>query len=129
MIQELIEEFKFTSSNSFGLCVIKKLLALCIKEEYAKFQPSILKEIVSACIELSQNPYGNYAVQITLETFDPLLCDSIIESLKGKLTQLSITKYSSNVVERCLERALPKTKELLLQELNSSDSIISTNIS
>eukprot|EP00831_Metopus_contortus_P064513 TRINITY_DN57736_c0_g1_i1.p1 TRINITY_DN57736_c0_g1~~TRINITY_DN57736_c0_g1_i1.p1 ORF type:complete len:500 (-),score=52.74 TRINITY_DN57736_c0_g1_i1:142-1641(-) len=74
IVNELIHSFVDTACNANGLCVIKKLLALCGREKYAKYQANILDKIVSRGIELSQNPYGNYAVQIALEKYPHVLC-------------------------------------------------------
>ena len=34
-------------------------------------------------------------------------------------------KYSSNVIEKCLERADPKTRSLFIEEMGKSDKLIS----
>jgi hypothetical protein len=34
-------------------------------------------------------------------------------------------KFSSNVIEKCLERADPKTRSLFIEEMGKSDKLIS----
>jgi hypothetical protein len=43
--------------------------------------------------------------------------------LRNKLSQLSIQKFSSNVIEKCLEKADEKTKSLYIEELSHSDKL------
>lgn len=112
------------SCNANGLCVIKKLLAVVLNMDLTCYQHDIIEKICSHSIEMAQNPYGNYAVQIVLETFPHESTNSIVESIKGKLIQLSIMKYSSNVVERCLENSLPPTRDALLREIIESESFL-----
>lgn len=95
-----------------------------MQEEFAIFQKEVINKIAQNCIELSQSPYGNYAVQIVLETYPKEDITPIIESVKGKLIQLSIMKYSSNVIERCLEKALPTTLLSLQKELVESENFL-----
>jgi hypothetical protein len=84
--------------------VVKKLVAHTKNMENRKSLMNILAE---NAIELVQNPYGNYAIQTVLDNWDPNICDPIFSKLRGKVAQLSIQKFSSNVIEKCLERSDP----------------------
>ena len=88
----------------------------------------LVKRIVDimskSAIELVQNPYGNYAIQVALETFTVQDCDPILGALKGKFAQLSMLKFSSNVVEKCIEKADEKRREVILKELANSDKLL-----
>ena len=44
-------------------------------------------------------------------------------TLLGKISQLSIQKFSSNVIERCLEKADPQIKTLYIEEITNSDKL------
>lgn len=43
--------------------------------------------------------------------------------LRNKLSQLSIQKFSSNVIEKCLEKADTKVRNLYIEELALSDKL------
>ncbi len=122
IIEEALAEFVKLANNANGLCLIKKLIPICGKD------PVLVKrmvEIVSKdSIELVQNPYGNYAIQVALDTFAAEQCDVILESLKGKYAQLSMLKFSSNVVEKCIEKADGKRRDEILKELSGSDKLL-----
>jgi pumilio RNA-binding family len=77
-------------------------------------------------IELCKDQYGNYVVQLMLEkghrTNDR---KAICNCLLGDARLLSIHKYASNVVEKCIEYCEEEDKRLLIEELlgdNNSDS-------
>lgn len=46
--------------------------------------------------------YGNYVVQFNFELFEPALISSLTDSILMKLPQYSLSKYSTNVVFKCL---------------------------
>jgi hypothetical protein len=51
------------------------------------------------------------------------MCKPILLKLRNKLSQLSIQKFSSNVIERCLEKADPKTRSMYIEEISNSDKL------
>jgi len=46
--------------------------------------------------------YGNYVVQFNFELFEPFLTSALTDSILMKLPQYSLSKYSTNVVFKCL---------------------------
>ena len=52
--------------------------------------------------ELIENPYGNYALQIVIENWEINDLIDIFKQLFGHYTELSMLKYSSNVIEKLL---------------------------
>ena len=67
-------------------------------------------KIAENVIDLVQNPYGNYAVTEVINHWDPEICKPIFNNLEKKVNQLSMQKFSSNVIEKCLERADVNTR-------------------
>jgi hypothetical protein len=101
--------------------MIKKLVPICAKNnDNVHF---IVQKIADNSMELVQNPYGNYAIQAVLESFDVTKLSPILESFKGKYSQLSNLKFSSNVIEKCMEKADPKRKEEIIKELISPEKL------
>jgi len=58
--------------------------------------------ICENAIELIQDPYGNYAVQEVMDKWSEQDFQPLVNKVKTKVAQLSIQKFSSNVVEKCL---------------------------
>jgi hypothetical protein len=92
IITPITEFVRELALDQLGLCVVKQVLDA----------PEVYRAILPHCLELIQDPYGNYAVQRLLEVWG-VTCHGALEAqLTSKLVQLSIQKYSSNVIEQCL---------------------------
>lgn len=100
IFSEIQKSFLSISKNSHGLCVIKKLVA---NTTNTANRGSLVDFISQNAIELIQDPYGNYAVQEIMEKWSEQNFTTLYSKVKSKIAQLSIQKFSSNVVEKCLE--------------------------
>lgn len=69
------------------------------------------------------DPYGNYAITEIISNWDNETCQTIYTQLVNKLSELSIQKYSSNVIERCLEFADKTTRSIYIGELRRSERL------
>ena len=84
-----------------GICIVKKILSLTHKKDIHKKLKKIINE---NALTLIQHIYGNYVIQIVVETWDLNDILEILSNFKNKYTMLSMSKYSSNVVEKCIEK-------------------------
>jgi hypothetical protein len=96
----LLKNLKNLTLDSNGICVIKKLINTNQSETIKK---RILEEIQYNCLEIVQSPFGNYAIQHVLEEWGMEISKNIILIIKENIVSLSMQKFSSNVVEKCLE--------------------------
>ena len=69
-----------------------------------------------------RNPYGNYVVQYVLELKMVEVNKRIGEKLLGSLLLLGMEKFSSNVIEKCLEHNCSEIKEAMVKEILSADT-------
>ena len=69
-----------------------------------------------------RNPYGNYVVQYVLELKSLEINKLIGKRLLGSLLELGKEKFSSNVIEKCLEHNSSEVKEAMVKEILSSDT-------
>lgn len=68
-----------------------------------------------------QDAFGNYVVQYVLELGQADSSRAVVESTKGHFAELSMQKFSSNVVEKCLKLGgLDAEREVIIMELVSS---------
>ncbi len=51
------------------------------------------------------------------------MCRPIFLKLRGKICQLSSQKFSSNVIERCLEKTDLKIRSMYIEEISNSDKL------
>lgn len=61
----------------------------------------MIKMLYDNLENLIQNPYGNYALQHSLDTYQGD-CNPLFEKTFDRLVQYSNQKFSSNVIEKCL---------------------------
>ncbi len=64
---------------------------------------NILSNLNSDCIEIVQDPFGNYAIQFAIEQYGVEDCFEIVQQILCNIVLLANQKFSSNVVEKCIE--------------------------
>lgn len=104
VINLICNDFLFIANNPNGLCVIKKVIEIT---EHTVYFEQINEQLCNNALLLIQNPYGNYALQHAFDTWDIAYTERIISQFQSNLLYLSIQKYSSNVIEKCLEKSVP----------------------
>jgi hypothetical protein len=102
-----------------GCCVIQR----CLDSPPGPARSNLVLRIVDKSLELMQDAYGNYVVQYVLDVCSDEDVHAVCESVVGKVNLLAIQKFSSNVMEKCLERCTDHVKEEYLQELSDPERI------
>lgn len=102
-----------------GCCVIQR----CLDSPPSKARTHLVNRIVEKALELMQDAYGNYVVQYVLDVCEDEDVHVVCESIVRRVNSLAIQKFSSNVVEKCLERSTDKVREQYLDELSDPDRI------
>jgi len=102
-------------------CVIVKR---CIDHATEEQKQRLTLEISNKVLSLVQDPFGNYVVQHVLEKYPSELQSSkMIRNLLGSINELCVQKFSSNVVEKCLQIADLETRTAMLAEIIDSDML------
>lgn len=99
IISFVVENFILLANNVNGLCLAKKILVSEYQSENFLYLKLILQE---NCLSLIENPYGNYALQVVIESWNEIDLEEIFERILKYSTQLTTMKYSSNVLEKCI---------------------------
>jgi len=107
--------------HPYGLCVLKKCISQAKKP--GNHQDMLLKQLARHAMDLVQSPYGNYAVQHALEEWGGDRCQPILQKLEGRMMQLSIQKFSSNVVEKLFCAAPAEFRARFIAELVESEKM------
>lgn len=71
----------------------------------------IIDKINTNCLEILQNPFGNYIIQhifdvslnYKIKTWNLDTCKEIFKVILNNISSLSMQKFSSNVIEKCLD--------------------------
>ena len=98
----VIENFLFLSYNANGICLIRRIVSFTHKKKLHEF---IKKIVENNSKELIVHPYGNYVIQELVESWDLFEVKQSLLLYKNKLTFLSMEKYSSNVMEKYIEKS------------------------
>ena len=84
-----------------GICIVKNF----IKTNSIENDKQRMKIIIdNNFILLAQSPFGNYAIQFLIEKLKTFELNEIFEALIERIYKLSIQQFSSNVVEKALEK-------------------------
>jgi hypothetical protein len=102
-----------------GCCVIQR----CLDSPPSKPRSHLVLRIVDKSLELMQDAYGNYVVQYVLDVCSDEDVHAVCESVVGRVNILAIQKFSSNVMEKCLERCTDRVKEQYMAELSDTDRV------
>jgi hypothetical protein len=97
----ILENFVKLANNSNGLCIVKKLIINAKKDSTIQRTIDLLLQNFAILI---QNSYGNYTIQTAFETWSHDFTEPLYKQLYSQFHQLSMSKYSSNVIEKCFER-------------------------
>jgi hypothetical protein len=113
----IVDNFLFLANNANGLCIVKKAIVIEYKKNYFD---KIKKLSEENALMLIQNPFGNYALQCLIDNWDIKDLDEILKNFIGKCSVLSIQKYSSNVIEKCIEKS-PEFLKAFLNECTTNN--------
>ena len=100
----ILDNFISLVNNSNGLCIVKKEIIIEYKRKNGENFKKLKQLLIDNSLLLIQNPFGNYALQLAIDNWDLEDIKEIVNTFKGKILLLSIQKYSSNVIERCIEK-------------------------
>ncbi|KAK9249163.1 armadillo-type protein [Lipomyces tetrasporus] len=103
-------------THRHGCCVLQR----CIDHASDAQKQQLVNEITTHAFTLVQDPFGNYVTQYVLDLCDAKYSDPLIRRFAGNVCTLSMQKFSSNVIEKCIRIAEPGTRKILIDELLSS---------
>jgi len=96
------------------------LMNRCIDNANEGQVARLIDRIAQSSLILVQDQFGNYVVQHLL-TAAPTHNARLIRSLLGHIPELSVQKFSSNVIEKCLQVADPETYDMITSELTEAN--------
>ena len=80
-----------------GICIIKKFIS---ENKNIIIRNELIKLLIENCLEITQDQYGNYAIQHAIEYFGFVNCYNLIRIIYQNIVFLSCQKFSSNVVDK-----------------------------
>ena len=107
------------ATNRHGCCVLQR----CIDAASEYQREALVTCIVDSAVTLVQDAYGNYAVQYVLDLNLPQVNARLGLIFTQQIVSLSEQKFSSNVIEKCLQQNQPDIQEAMIREISKSRNI------
>jgi len=79
-------------------------------------------------IDLCQDQFGNYVIQHIIEKMGQGRIDAIYTDLRGKIFELSIHKFASNAIEKCLSYGNQNQRKEIIDEIILKDDMINDSL-
>ncbi|OMO94307.1 hypothetical protein COLO4_16418 [Corchorus olitorius] len=102
------------ATHRHGCCVLQR----CIAHSKGQHQDKLVTQISRNGLLLAQDPFGNYVVQYIIELKLPSAVGNLLSQFKGHYVHLSMQKFSSHVVEKCLKH-FAESRSQIIRELIS----------
>ena len=110
---------KFLSDNIFELstkkhscCAIQK----CIEYSNQQQRKFLLLSVANKSFGLFTDQFGNYVVQYVVNICDYEINKIIVSNLLYDIPKFASQKFSSNVIEKCLDCSDEETKDLIVEK-------------
>ena len=101
------------ATHRHGCCVLQR----SIDHASPAQRVQLVTEIIFNSLYLVQDPFGNYVIQYILDLNDARFSEPLIRTFIGNVCSLSVQKFSSNVVEKCIRVADPEIRKVLVGEV------------
>ncbi|KAJ2382888.1 hypothetical protein GGI23_007269, partial [Coemansia sp. RSA 2559] len=101
------------ATHRHGCCVFQR----CIDYSSVGQKGQLVDVIITQALTLVQDPFGNYVVQYVLDLGVPEYSEPVIRMFVNHICGLSVQKFSSNVMEKCIRIASPATRKMLITPL------------
>lgn len=121
LIDFILDNFTILANNNNGLSVVKKAI---LQSKNLSIRKKISDKIVQSLDTLIQNPHGNYSIQAALDVADGYFSRNIIPHFYGKFYNLSLQKFSSNVIEKSLEKGEESAVTHFIEEICQKSKLL-----
>jgi hypothetical protein len=117
----IIENLREFSLNANSVLVLEKLISTNTIEENKN---KIINMIKKHFLIIAQNPFGNYVIQYLFEVWSLKDCQPIANEIINKVIDLSIERFSANIIMKSLKLFNKEYKKKLLYTLCFSSNIV-----
>ena len=110
----ILQNFSKLCLDVNGICLVKNFIRTNTIENDKQLMNII---VTNNFVLLAQSPFGNYAIQFLLEKLNSNELNELFGVLNENIYKLSLQQFSSNVVEKALEKMDEITREKILDKL------------
>lgn len=123
IFREITRNIVSVATHKHGCCVVQ----WCIDYANVEQRKALVNVIVENALELAQDAFGNYVLQQIMDTAQTPSQEDIlrhlIHRLKGSMSKLAVQKFSSIVVEKCVEMAPKELRKDIYDEIINEQKI------
>ncbi|MCQ2817080.1 MAG: hypothetical protein MJ252_07430 [archaeon] len=118
ILDYLLNNFLLLANHLSGICVVKKLVG---EPKHEEVLLNIKNILIQNEDKLINHPYANQAIQAAIQYWDLHDLKEIMSFFEGKFAVLSNGKYSSNVVEKYIEKDENNLHKFIYEISNDGD--------
>ena len=107
------------ATNSYSCSALQKLIDIATNQQ----KVILFTNIINNSNNLVGNQCGLYVLQFIMNKNNYYINDAVLNQIINKIIYLSKRKYSSNVVEKCLETCSPEKVKELIRIFNNEEII------
>ncbi|MCQ2817688.1 MAG: hypothetical protein MJ252_10525 [archaeon] len=115
----IVENCHLLAIHRHGCCVLQKYLQTSEEEMLL----GLIKQLIKNCLDLVVDQFGNYVIQSILLMKNISYGNEITRKITENVCFYAKHKYSSNVVEKCLDHCDGQTKQKLFEKLTQKENI------
>jgi len=119
IFREITRNIVSVATHKHGCCVVQ----WCIDYANVEQRAALVNVIVENALELAQDAFGNYVLQQIMDTAQEDTLRHLIKRLKGSMSKLAVQKFSSIVVEKCVEMAPKNLRPVIYDEIINEQKI------
>ena len=118
--ETMVRDILILAKHRHGCCVFQR----CLDAGTTIQRKLLIESTIANMTNIIKDPFGNYVVQYVMERCTANQFTRMVQEMKGRLNDLSMQKFSSNVVEKALQLTPVDARAELIDELLSADTII-----
>jgi hypothetical protein len=108
------------STHRHGCCVLQR----CIDAATPLQRENLVDKIIECAVNLVQDAFGNYVVQYVIDLNSPDANGRLAMIFIQSMHILATQKFSSNVIEKCLQQNTSSMQQIMIQEISQPSNII-----
>lgn len=107
------------ATDKHGCCVLQR----CIHAATEGQREELVDRIIEKAVELVQDAYGNYVVQYVIDLNSYSVNAKLAHIFMSSIQQLATQKFSSNVIEKCLQQNKEDVQQEMIAEIGKAENI------
>ena len=107
------------ATHRHGCCVLQRAIDAASQDQ----RNALVDKIVENSVALVQDAFGNYVVQYVIDLNDFSINSRLAQIFILNMKKLSTQKFSSNVIEKCIQQNSEEAKLDMIKEIGKRENI------